>query len=140
MGVSALASPADDLPADALLRCARMLGAWAGVRPCCPTSDAVLLLIGRCGRTTAGRLGASLAIDLGHMSRIVRALQEDCLVLRERSALDARTWWLSLAPEGRVVCGQLERAGREQARQALRQFPRDEALLFAAALARLGAA
>ncbi|MES2940794.1 MAG: MarR family transcriptional regulator [Pseudomonadota bacterium] len=139
MGVSAAAAPGEDLPADALLRCARMLSAWAGVRPNCPTSDAVLLLIGRAERTTAGKLAATLAIDLGHMSRIVRALQDDGLVRRERSPLDARAWWLSLTAEGRATCDQLECAGREQARRSLRQLPRSEAVLLAAALVRLGA-
>lgn len=60
-------------------------------------------------RTEVATLRATLALDAGYLSRVVRRLEERGLLSRERSEADARRQVLSLTADGRRRFEQLDR-------------------------------
>jgi DNA-binding MarR family transcriptional regulator/GNAT superfamily N-acetyltransferase len=63
---------------------------------------------------TASALGATLGIDLGYLSRIVRRFERDKLVVRTRASSDARQTYLNLSARGRALFEHYQqRAGEE---------------------------
>ena len=58
---------------------------------------------------TAAALSASLSMDAGYLSRILKRLEAASLLIRERSAADARASSLRLSPEGERALAELNR-------------------------------
>ncbi len=73
---------------------------------------------------TASQLCEVLAMDAGHLSRLLASLARAGLVGRERSADDRRVWQLSVTVAGRKAFAGLERASRRQVRGQLRALPK----------------
>lgn len=63
---------------------------------------------------TAAALSASLSMDAGYLSRILKRLEAASLLIRERSAADARASSLRLSPEGERALAELNRRSDAQ--------------------------
>jgi DNA-binding MarR family transcriptional regulator/N-acetylglutamate synthase-like GNAT family acetyltransferase len=87
------------------------------------TEARVLYELGQVDETTAAELVRILALDAGHLSRVLAGLETAGLVLRRRSPDDGRRQLLSLAAEGRSAFAELDRRSSEQASELLDPLP-----------------
>ena len=63
---------------------------------------------------TATALSASLSMDAGYLSRVLKRLEDASLLIRERSAADGRASSLRLSSEGERALAELNRRSDEQ--------------------------
>ena len=63
---------------------------------------------------TAAALSASLSMDAGYLSRILKRLEAASLLIRERSTADARASSLRLSPDGERALAELNRRSDAQ--------------------------
>jgi DNA-binding MarR family transcriptional regulator/predicted N-acetyltransferase YhbS len=89
------------------------------------TEARVLYELGQVDETTAAELVRVLALDAGHLSRVLAGLEAAGLVTRRRSPDDRRRQLLSLAPAGRAAYAELDRRSSEQASRLLERLPAD---------------
>jgi DNA-binding MarR family transcriptional regulator/GNAT superfamily N-acetyltransferase len=87
------------------------------------TEARVLYELGQVDETTAAELVRVLALDAGHLSRVLAGLETSRLVTRRRSPDDGRRQLLSLAPAGRAAYADLDRRSSEQASALLERLP-----------------
>jgi DNA-binding MarR family transcriptional regulator/predicted N-acetyltransferase YhbS len=87
------------------------------------TEARVLYELGQVDETTAAELVQVLALDAGHLSRVLAGLERDGLVVRRRSPHDGRRQLLSLAAAGRAAYAELDRRSSEQASGLLDRLP-----------------
>lgn len=59
-------------------------------------------------QNTAGKLIASLGIDGGYLSRILKSFETNQLISKRKSTADGRTWYLQLTVKGRKLLEILE--------------------------------
>lgn len=79
----------------------------------------VIFELGRRGATEVADLRGALELDAGYLSRILGRHETDGLVVRERSAADARRQVGSLTPRGQRVYADLDARSDEQVRGLL---------------------
>ncbi len=75
----------------------------------------VLYEIANGGSITASKIGRKLGLDAGYLSRTLRNFEKRGLVLRKRSARDARQTHLALSPRGRRAFAPLEQRSQRDA-------------------------
>jgi DNA-binding MarR family transcriptional regulator/GNAT superfamily N-acetyltransferase len=68
---------------------------------------------------TAGKLIATLGIDGGYLSRILKSFESNQLLSKRKSTTDGRTWYLQLTAKGRKLLETLEESSAAQIRQLL---------------------
>lgn len=82
---------------------------------------------------SAAALARELGLDPGYLSRILKNLQQQGLLTRERSGEDARTQVLALTPAGRDAFAGIDRVAEDDGRAALARLgPQDRQRLCAA--------
>ncbi|MGG5818529.1 bifunctional helix-turn-helix transcriptional regulator/GNAT family N-acetyltransferase [Falsiroseomonas sp. HW251] len=86
------------------------------------------------GETTSTRLAATLGLDAGYLSRVLRALEARALLARRASEADGRQSLLSLSPEGRAVFAALDARSREEVGALLATLGSEGARRLVAAL------
>jgi DNA-binding MarR family transcriptional regulator/GNAT superfamily N-acetyltransferase len=69
--------------------------------------------------TTASEIGRRLDLDAGYLSRTLRNFEKRGLVVRNRSARDARQSYLKLSPQGRRAFAPLEARSQQDGRAML---------------------
>src|SRR5581483_9837444 len=83
--------------------------------------------------TTASEIGGKLDLDDGYLSRTLRHFERRGLILRKKSARDARQSHLTLSPRGRKPFAPLERRSQHDAGAMLAKLARaDRARLIGA--------
>ncbi|MEX6507275.1 GNAT family N-acetyltransferase [Jiella sp. M17.18] len=87
--------------------------------------------------TTAGMLARETAMDAGHLSRTVAALEAAGLVSRTPSREDARSMSLALTEEGRAMFDRLQAAASDEVRHLLRPLTEGERRDLVAAMSRV---
>jgi DNA-binding MarR family transcriptional regulator/predicted GNAT family acetyltransferase len=98
------------------------------------TEARVLFELGRGAPLEIRELRARSGLDAGYLSRILAAFEERGLVLRERSAADARAVVVTLTGEGRAAYRELDRgSAAENAELLARLAPADRERLLRAA-------
>ncbi len=98
------------------------------------TESRVLWELAHLTSTTAGELAASLELDPGYLSRILRGFRERGYLKAARDPLDARTVRLTLTAAGRRAFGPLDRASHRQIGQLLTSLPGDQVRELLAAI------
>jgi DNA-binding MarR family transcriptional regulator/N-acetylglutamate synthase-like GNAT family acetyltransferase len=97
------------------------------------TEARVIYELGQVRETTATALSQSLALDPGHLSRVLAALETSRIVARKRSPADGRAQLVSLTAAGRRLFAELDRRSSQQASELLERLPPDaQARLLAA--------
>jgi len=99
------------------------------------TEARVIYELGQVPETTATALAHSLALDPGHLSRVLAGLEASGLVSRRRSPADGRAQLISLARAGRAAFAELDRRSAEQASELLERLPPDSQGRLLAAMA-----
>jgi DNA-binding MarR family transcriptional regulator/GNAT superfamily N-acetyltransferase len=89
------------------------------------TEARVIYELGQVAETTATALAQVLALDAGHLSRVLAALGASGIVARRRSPDDGRRQMLSLTAAGRAAFRELDRRSAEQATALLERLPPD---------------
>lgn len=85
-----------------------------------PLAEArILFEIAHTRQVTASELARSLGLDPGYLSRIVAQLEQQGLVQRERSSVDARQRLISLTHDGEGAFQMLDERSRDEVRQML---------------------
>jgi DNA-binding MarR family transcriptional regulator/GNAT superfamily N-acetyltransferase len=87
------------------------------------TEARVIYELGQVSETTATALAHSLALDPGHLSRVLSGLEASGIVRRKRSPADGRAQLVSLAAAGRRTFAELDRRSAEQATELLERLP-----------------
>jgi DNA-binding MarR family transcriptional regulator/N-acetylglutamate synthase-like GNAT family acetyltransferase len=87
------------------------------------TEARVIYELGQVSETTATALAHSLALDPGHLSRVLSALEASGIVRRKRSPADGRAQLVSLAAGGRRTFAELDRRSAQQASELLERLP-----------------
>jgi DNA-binding MarR family transcriptional regulator/GNAT superfamily N-acetyltransferase len=87
------------------------------------TEARVIYELGQVRETTATALAHSLALDPGHLSRVLSGLETSGIVSRKRSPADGRAQLVSLAARGRRAFAELDRRSAEQASELLERLP-----------------
>jgi DNA-binding MarR family transcriptional regulator/GNAT superfamily N-acetyltransferase len=87
------------------------------------TEARVIYELGQVPETTASALAHMLALDPGHLSRVLSALEAAGFVSRKRSPADGRAQLVSLAAAGRRAYAELDRRSAEQASELLERLP-----------------
>ena len=98
------------------------------------TEARVLYELGQVPETTAAELVQVLALDSGHLSRVLAGLEAAGLVSRRRSPDDGRRQLLSLAAGGRAAFAELDRRSAEQASELVERLPPGEQARLLAAM------
>jgi DNA-binding MarR family transcriptional regulator/GNAT superfamily N-acetyltransferase len=97
------------------------------------TEARVIYELAQVPETTATALAQSLALDAGHLSRVLSALEAAGIVSRRRSPADGRAQLVSLAAGGREAFAELDRRSAAQASELLERLsPGAQARLLAA--------
>ena len=78
------------------------------------TEARILLEIGKSNKSTAIELGTQLGIDRSYMSRIVRHLEKDQLIIKEQSEKDNRIYEISLTESGKLILEKFNKKSDEQ--------------------------
>ncbi|MFC7587557.1 helix-turn-helix domain-containing GNAT family N-acetyltransferase [Nonomuraea antimicrobica] len=78
------------------------------------TEVRVLFELAQAERTETGGLRGLLGLDAGYLSRILARFERDGLVVRERSAADARRQLVRLTPAGAEVFARLDRLSADE--------------------------
>ena len=99
------------------------------------TEARVIYELGQVAETTATALAQSLALDPGHLSRVLAGLEASGIVARRRSPADGREQLISLARAGRAAFSELDRRSAEQASELLARLPPDSQGRLLAAMA-----
>jgi len=99
------------------------------------TEARVIYELGQVAETTATALAQSLALDPGHLSRLLAGLEASGIVARRRSPADGRAQLISLARAGRAAFSELDRRSAEQASELLERLPPDSQGRLLAAMA-----
>ena len=99
------------------------------------TESRLLWELAHRGRTTAAELARDLDLDPGYLSRLLRALKDQKLITRERSASDARHLHLGLSAAGRRAFAPLDRQSEADAAALLAALPDGEQRRLVAATA-----
>ncbi len=86
------------------------------------TEARVLYELAQLERSTAGDLGRLLSLDAGYLSRILARFAAAGLVLRRRSAEDARRTLLTLTAKGRKAYAMLDGRSRREIGAVLREL------------------
>lgn len=89
------------------------------------TEGRVLYEVEHAGRLETGELRGLLDLDAGYLSRILARLDGDGLIIRERSATDARKQLLRLSPAGAEAFATLDRRSSEEVQRLLDGLPED---------------
>ncbi len=89
------------------------------------TEARVIYELGQVPETTATVLAQALALDAGHLSRVLATLGASGIVARRRSPDDGRRQILSLTAAGRAAFGELDRRSAAQAAALLERLPPD---------------
>jgi DNA-binding MarR family transcriptional regulator/GNAT superfamily N-acetyltransferase len=89
------------------------------------TEARVIYELGQVPETTATALAQSLALDPGHLSRVLSGLEASGVVTRRRSPADGRAQLISLDRAGRAAFAELDRRSGEQASELLERLPPD---------------
>jgi DNA-binding MarR family transcriptional regulator/GNAT superfamily N-acetyltransferase len=87
------------------------------------TEARVIYELGQVPETTATALAHALALDTGHLSRVLSGLEASGVVARRRSPADGRAQLISLARAGRTAFAELDRRSAEQASELLERLP-----------------
>jgi DNA-binding MarR family transcriptional regulator/GNAT superfamily N-acetyltransferase len=87
------------------------------------TEARVIYELGQVRETTATALAHSLALDPGHLSRVLSGLETAGIVSRKRSPADGRAQLVALAARGRRAFAELDRRSAEQASELLERLP-----------------
>ena len=82
----------------------------------------VLFELAAGGRTVAKEIAAELNLDPGYLSRILRKLERERLLMRTPSPSDARQAVLRLTSKGKSVFAELDRFSQDQARSSLEKL------------------
>jgi DNA-binding MarR family transcriptional regulator/GNAT superfamily N-acetyltransferase len=99
------------------------------------TEARVIYELGQVQETTATALAGSLALDPGHLSRVLSALEAARIVSRRRSPADGRAQLISLTATGRAAFAELDRRSAEQASELLERLPPDSQTRLLGAMA-----
>lgn len=91
----------------------------------------------RCGRAPIAQLAARSEMDLAAVSRQLRALEQQGLVLRSPAPDDQRVHMVELSPAGRDVADRLRRVGVEHLSESLAAWSADDRRQVAQLLGRL---
>lgn len=83
----------------------------------------VLFELAHSADSTASKIGKLLELDAGYLSRILHGFTRQRLVVRKRSASDAREFTLSLTTAGRSAFRELDRRSQRQASDMLSALP-----------------
>src|SRR5487761_186658 len=98
----------------------RMLGSTFSL-----TEARVLYELAHRDRPTAGEIGATLGLDAGYLSRMLKVSPRRGLVTRTRSARDGRARYLALTAAGRRAFAPLDRGSQRAVAEMLRPLPDD---------------
>lgn len=92
----------------------------------------ILFELNRKGVQTASEIIATLHIDKGYLSRILRKFDKKKLLVKERSSADGRSVRLRLSPAGQEAFEELNQRSRQHIGRLLTQVADEErdALLF----------
>jgi DNA-binding MarR family transcriptional regulator/GNAT superfamily N-acetyltransferase len=99
------------------------------------TEARVIYELGQVTETTATALAQALALDPGHLSRVLSGLEAARIVSRKRSPADGRAQLVSLTAAGRRAFAELDRRSAEQATELLERLPPDSQGRLLAAMA-----
>jgi DNA-binding MarR family transcriptional regulator/GNAT superfamily N-acetyltransferase len=95
------------------------------------TEARVIYELAQVPETTASELARALALDPGHLSRVLSSLQAAHLISRKRSPADGRAQLVSLAAAGRRAYAELDRRSSQQASELLKRLlPSDQMQLL----------
>ena len=75
---------------------------------------------------TPSEIAATLRLDLGYISRILRTFSDRHLIARKPSPSDGRQSLLSLTPSGEKAAAELDQRANEQVREMISPFTTDE--------------
>lgn len=89
------------------------------------TEGRVLYEVAHAEPMETGELRALLDLDAGYLSRVLAKLEGDGLIVRERSATDARKHVVRLSPAGREAFGALDRTSSEEVARLLAGLPEE---------------
>ncbi|MDA0639984.1 MULTISPECIES: bifunctional helix-turn-helix transcriptional regulator/GNAT family N-acetyltransferase [Nonomuraea] len=89
------------------------------------TEGRVLFEVAHADSIGTGELRALLDLDAGYLSRILARFDGDGLIVRERSAADARKHVVRLSPAGRKAFETLDQASNEDIERLLAGLPED---------------
>jgi DNA-binding MarR family transcriptional regulator/GNAT superfamily N-acetyltransferase len=87
------------------------------------TEARVIYELAQVPETTASALALKLALDPGHLSRVLSVLDAAGVVSRRRSPADGRAQLISLTRVGRRAFAELDRRSAEQASELLERLP-----------------
>jgi DNA-binding MarR family transcriptional regulator/ribosomal protein S18 acetylase RimI-like enzyme len=104
-------------------RCLGLLDRHLLDSPFTLTEARVLYELARGGSTTASAIAADLALDLGYLSRILKAFERHRYIKRERSNTDTRQYHIQLTPLGRQRFLPLDKAARMQIEELIEPLP-----------------
>lgn len=98
------------------------------------TEARVTLEIGQNPGCTAAQLTRFLRLDRGYVSRILRRLEREGYLVKERSRADGRSMSLTLTETGRGLLADLNQRSSDDAASILDQLPRAERARLLAAM------
>lgn len=107
------------------------------VADCCGSGSTqchLLVELGRAGPLAPSELGQRLALEKSWVSRAVDALVGRGWVSKAAHPSDARSWLVTLTPEGKAQADELNRSLNAHARQVLKPLSAAERELVAQAL------
>lgn len=95
----------------------------------------ILYELAHAPQLTASSLASDLAMDPGYLSRILRQLERDRLIVRTPSPIDRRQTIMQLSEEGQNFVASLEQRSREELAQTIETLAHDERQRLSDALA-----
>ena len=104
-------------------RCLGLLDRQLLDSPFTLTEARVLYELAHSESTTASAIAADLALDLGYLSRILKAFERHRYIKRERSSTDTRQYHLKLTRLGRQHFLPLDKAARIQIERLIEPLP-----------------
>jgi DNA-binding MarR family transcriptional regulator/GNAT superfamily N-acetyltransferase len=98
------------------------------------TEARVLYELAHAPETTASAIAATLGLDHGYLSRILRDFGKAGLTSRKASPDDGRQMLLTLSAKGRAAFATLDRRSQKQVRAALERMPQTDRIRLTAAM------